>query len=146
MLLKPFIFLLINLIGAFMTKIEKKDFGFQLTFASNISPEEMAQWVDDSSKALSGQSGSFGVLIDMRDLAPLSAAAKEKMEEGQKLYKAKGMARSAVVVSQGILATQFKLIAQKTGIYDWERYIDASVVTNWENIAIDWLKNGKDPD
>ena len=51
-----------------------------------------------------------------------------------------------MVVNQGILATQFKLIAQKTGIYDFERYIDASSTPNWESKAIDWIKNGIDPD
>ncbi len=129
-----------------MTKIEKKGFGYQLTFSGFIPVEEMAQWVADSKNTLSSSSGSFGVLIDMRELSPLSNAAREKMEEGQKLYKAKGMQRSCVVVNQGILATQFKLIAQKTGIYDFERYIDASITPNWESKAIDWIKNGIDPD
>jgi hypothetical protein len=56
------------------------------------------------------------------------------------------MTRSAVILSQGFLATQFKMIARDTGIYEWERYIDTSSNPNWENVAIDWVVNGKDPD
>lgn len=78
-----------------MTKTEKKGFGYQLTFSGSIPVEEMAQWVADSKNTLSSSSGSFGVLIDMRELSPISNAAREKMEEGQKLYKAKGMQRLA---------------------------------------------------
>jgi hypothetical protein len=117
-----------------------------LTFAGSISPDEMAAWVEDSKNVLAGQTSKFGVLVAMRDLSPLTPSAKEKMQEGQILYKEKGMVRSAVVVSQGFLATQFKMIAQQTGIYEWERYIDSESNPNWEQVAIDWIKNGKDFD
>lgn len=56
------------------------------------------------------------------------------------------MQRSAVVLSNAILTLQFKRIAKETGIYEWERYIDASKNPNWEEIATDWLEKAIDPD
>ena len=129
-----------------MTNIEKKDYGFKLTFAGSISQDEMASWVSDSKNTLASQTSEFGILVDMRELSPLTPGAKDVMQTGQKLYKDKGMKRSAVIVSQGFISTQFKMIAQQTGIYEWERYIDASANSNWENIATNWITNGKDPD
>ncbi len=129
-----------------MTNIEKKEFGFIITFGGSISVDEMESWVNDSKQALTPQNSPFGVIVDMRELSPLSPGAKDKMQEGQILYKEKGMNRSAVIVSQGFLATQFRMIAQQTGIYEWERYIDSANNPNWEEIAIDWIKKGKDPD
>jgi hypothetical protein len=41
---------------------------------------------------------------------------------------------------------QFRRIGKETGIYEWERYIDASSVADWEKIGIDWLSKGIDPD
>lgn len=41
---------------------------------------------------------------------------------------------------------QFKRIAQETGIYQWECYIDEQSDPNWERTGIDWIKNGVDPD
>ena len=34
----------------------------------------------------------------------------------------------------------------ETGIYEWERYIDASKTPKWEEIGIEWLVNNIDPD
>ncbi len=129
-----------------MYKIDKKDYGYLLTFSGIIDNEEMKKWVEDSKKALMGAPSSFGVVVDMRDLKPLSDETKKTMESGQKLYKEKGMARSAVILSSAILTLQFKRIAQESGIYQWERYINASKVTDWEKKAVDWVKNEIDPD
>ncbi len=129
-----------------MYKIDKKEYGFQLLFADFIKADEMQQWVNDSEKALAGTSGKFGVLIDMRTLKPLLPDSQEFMQQGQKLYKQKGMVRSAVILDSAITAMQFKRIAKETGIYEWERYIDTSKTPNWEKVGIDWVKNGIDPD
>ena len=72
-----------------MYNIEKKTYGYKLTFDAIINAQEMQQWVDESKTALAGASGEFGVLIDMRGLKPLAADAQAIMQEGQKLYKEK---------------------------------------------------------
>jgi len=129
-----------------MYKIEKKDYGYNLVFSGTIDLNEMKEWVKESEKALVSAPSSFGVIVDMRDLKPLGSDVKAEMEKGQKLYKDKGMQRSAVILSSAILTVQFKNIAQKSGIYQWERYLNASKDPNWEKKAIDWIKNGVDPD
>jgi len=76
----------------------------------------------------------------------ITAEAEKEMQNGQKLYKKSGMERSAVILSSAVVTMQFKRIAQETGIYQWERYIDASKVANWEEVAKKWLVNAEDPD
>jgi len=125
-----------------MYNIEKKDYGFKLTFSGTVDASEMANWVKDAEKALVGQNGSFGVFVDMRELNPLTNEAKAEMEKGQKLFKEKGMQRSVVILNSAILTMQFKKIAQETGIYAWERYIDASNTPDWEAKGVAWIKNG----
>jgi hypothetical protein len=129
-----------------MYKIEKTDFGFKLTFGGNIKEDEMSQWVDESRKALIGSPLQFGVFVDMRTLKPLNPEAQKMMEEGQKLYKSKGMQRSVVIVESVTISMQFKRIAKQTGIYDWERYISAQESPNWENLGLRWIRNSIDPD
>lgn len=129
-----------------MYKIEKKDYGFKLTFGDLIQADEMRNWLEESQKALSNIPSKFGVFVDMRTLKPLSADAQKYMQEGQKLYKAKGMERSAVVLENPIISMQFKRTAKETGIYTWERYFNASAIVNWEQNAIDWIKKSIDPD
>jgi hypothetical protein len=129
-----------------MYKIEKKDFGFKLTFGDFMKAEEMTKWLEETKKALLGAPSGFGVFVDMRTLVPLPADAQGILQEGQKLYKQKGMTRSAVVLNSATITSQFKRLAQESGIYAWERYIDASKKADWETVGITWLKKGTDPD
>lgn len=129
-----------------MYKIEKKEFGYKISFADFIKADEMKNWLVDSEKTLATVSGKFSVFIDMRDLKPLLPDAQEYMQQGQKLYKQKGMVRSVVILNNAITTMQFKRIAKQTGIYEWERYIDASKNPDWERIGIAWIKDAIDPD
>ncbi|MFH2020302.1 MAG: hypothetical protein ABIJ34_02745 [archaeon] len=129
-----------------MYKIEKTDYGYKLIFGDFMQKEELEKWVSDSKSTLLKQTGKFSVLIDMRTLKPLPADAQPVMQEGQKLYKTKGMERSCVILANSIITLQFQRIAKETGIYAFERYIDASKNANWLDKALRWLKNAEDPD
>ncbi len=129
-----------------MYNIQKKNYGYKLTFADFINEDEMAAWLEESKSILQTSNNSFGVFVDMRALKPLSPDSQEYMQEGQKLFKQKGMVRSVVIMANPIIKMQFTRIAKETGIYEWERYIDVESTPNWEKVAIDWIENGIDPD
>jgi len=129
-----------------MYKIQKKNYGYHLTFGGFMREEEMEEWYKESVKALKDSPDEFGVFVDMRTLKPLPAESQPKAEEGQKLYQDSGMVRSVVILDDTVTTIQFKRIARKSGIYKWERYIDASSVDDWETIGIKWIKDGIDPD
>jgi hypothetical protein len=129
-----------------MYRIEKRDWGYFLTFSGVISETEMAQWLEESRRALVGVSAPFGVFVDMRSLVPLSRAAQVHMLEGQKDYRKLGMERSVVVLSSPVIAAQFRRIGGETGIGRWERYVDSTAVENWEEVGMNWLLKGIDPD
>ena len=129
-----------------MYAIEKKNYGFKLTFGGFIENDEMEKWRQESLKALEGFQGSFGVFVDMRTLKPMPPDSQQTMVLGQKLYKQAGMARSVVILDNPITTMQFKRLAKESGIYEWERYIDASARPNWEQLGINWLLTGADPD
>ena len=129
-----------------MYTIEKKDYGYKLTFGGFIIADEMKLWVDESKKVLAEEPSEFGVFIDMRTLKTLSGDSQELMQEGQRLYKGKGMIRSVVILDSSLVKMQLQRIAKETGIYEWERYIDASSITDWESAGINWISKGIDPD
>ena len=129
-----------------MYSIEKKPYGVKLIFGEFIQQPEMAEWVKESEQIIPTLSGGFGVFVDMRTLKPLPQDSQEEMEKGQKLYKQHGMVRSVVVLDNAVTTMQFKRIAKKTGIYEWERYIDASATPNWEKVGEDWIVKAEDPD
>ncbi len=130
-----------------MYKIERRPAGYLLTFSGIIDEDEMLHWYNDSKATLATEtSNSFGVIINMKDLQPLKAASKNTMIEGQKLYKEKGMKRSAVILNSQEVCMQFKNLAIMSGIYATERYIDASSEPNSIDKAINWVKDAIDPD
>jgi hypothetical protein len=130
-----------------MYNIERRSSGYILTFSGLINPDEMQRWCDDSKRNLMTESSSsFGVIIDMKNLQPLSSESQALMIDGQKLYKEKGMKRSAVILNNEKVCTQFKNLAIQSGIYSTERYIDASSNNNPVDTAISWVKDSIDPD
>ena len=126
--------------------IEKKYYGFHLTFGGKLSAEEMTAWLEESREALQGCKRGFGVFVDMRELELNSPDVQSIFEAGQRYYKDMGMARSVVILRNPTLAIQFKRIALQSDIYDYERYVDASLNENWEEIGLKWVIEGIDPD
>jgi hypothetical protein len=129
-----------------MHKIEKKTWGLELTFADVVAKQEMQTWLEESKVVLKTLQPGFGVFVDMRTLKPIAADTQAVMQEGQKLFKAQGMARSVVILAGSIVTLQFKRIAKETGIYEWERYVDSSVVPTWQEKGIAWVRDKIDPD
>ncbi len=129
-----------------MYKIEKKGYGIKITFDGFMTAEEMSQWLAESRKVVPTLGSKFSVFVDMRTLKPLPAEGQTVMQEGQKLYKQSGMQRSAVILNNKVMTMQFQRIAKETGIYEWERYIDASANPNWEQDGENWLTRAVDPD
>lgn len=129
-----------------MYRIEKKGWGYRLTFGGSIVAEEMAQWLEESRKILADQEEGFFVFVDMRTIIPLSRDSQIYIRDGQRLYRQRGMIRSVVIVSSPVVAAQFRRIAGETGIHKWERYIDASSTPDWEELGLGWLFNEVDPE
>jgi len=130
-----------------MYKIENRTSGYILTFAGVMNQPEMQIWYNESKAQLDLETQtSFGVIIDMRNLAPLSVESQNIMIAGQQLYKDKGMNRSAVLLADAIICLQFVKLAKKSGIYATERYIDVTKHRNPIDIAINWVKDALDPD
>lgn len=129
-----------------MYSIVQTPYGIRLTFGGFMENAEMQQWAEESVPVLAGQKKGFGVFVDMRTLKPLPADSKATMERTQALYKQKGMARSVVILNSPTVTIQFKRIAHESGIYEWERYIDASSSADWEEQGVAWVRDAKDPD
>ena len=128
-----------------MIKIEKRPYGYKIFFSGIISSLEVENWLTESSKILEKSPEKFSVFVDMQEMEILPVICQGNMYEGQKLYRKMGMERSVVIVRDRLTAMQFRLIAQKTGIYDYERYINASVNPIWGKEALDWLINSVEP-
>lgn len=129
-----------------MWNISRQSFGFVLTFDGSLGADELRQWQAQSRAELkTPPSGTWGVVVDMRTLQPLSAEAQAVMVQGQQLYRAAGMKRSAVVLNDPVATMQFRRLARESGIDAWERYINAGTTTNWQTVAKRWVVEAAEP-
>ena len=128
-----------------MYKIDKTDLGFNLTFAGDMTKDEIEKWYTESEQALIGQQSPFGVIIDMRTLAPLPVEAQEVMVRGQSMYRSRGMERSCVILDDAITTIQFMRLARKSGIFKYERYTNASEHRDWLARARNWVRHAIAP-
>jgi hypothetical protein len=129
-----------------MYTLEKAPFGFKITIAGHATSAEATRILDESRRVLKNCDKPFGVLVDIRTLKPMADDVQKIVDETQRLYRAEGLRRSAVVLASAIMTLQFMRIARDTGVYTYERYIDASKDANWEPVALAWIINGVDPD
>lgn len=128
-----------------MYNIAKSDLGFHLTFGGEMTKTELDKWYEESEQALQGPQAPFGVIIDMRTLAPLPIEAQQVMIRGQSMYRRRGMQRSCVILNDAITTIQFMRLAKQSGIFKHERYIDASAHRDWMREAQKWVKDAVPP-
>lgn len=130
-----------------MYKIDKRPSGYVLTFSGNIGPEEMQEWVEESQSVLQNETrSSFGVIVNMTNMEPMSIETSRILVGGQQLYKDKGMVRSAVILDDQELYFKLKNTAIQSGIFKNEKYILASEHSNPVDIAIKWVNDAIDPE
>jgi len=129
-----------------MYKIERTDIGFKLTFGGKVTKADMQPWFEESKMALNMCRKPFGVIVDMRSLELLPPEVQAEIVKGQMLYRDSGLQRSAVILNDPILTIQFMRLAKKSGIYKYERFIDASSDPLWKQRAEAWVRSGIDPD
>jgi hypothetical protein len=129
-----------------MYRIETAPFGFRITIGDRVSLEEATEQLIESRTLLRVCTKPFGVLVDIRTLQPLADDVQAVIDETQRLYRRSGLERSAVVLASAIMTIQFMRIAKDTGVYAHERYVDASKSPRWEQLALDWIVRGIDPD
>lgn len=129
-----------------MITVDTVDFGICITLKGFVNSSEAMMSLDNLRAAADRLTPPFYVLVDMRELKPLSPETQEKISEGQRYLKQRGMERAALILSSTILAIQFKRLGKQSGVYKYERYIDASSHPDWKRIALDWLQKEIDPD
>ena len=127
-------------------KIEKKSYGFRLTFDGMLDPENAEKYTEELLAALATWTGSVGVMIDLTKAKPMPPESQKIVAAGYKAVLMKGLTRAVSVVPSGLMRMQMMRLAKENGTYDKARYIDSSTCPQWESVALNWIVLGIDPD
>ena len=129
-----------------MLKSERTSYGFRFYFISPITPQETRIWTDGIAAELADRQESFHVFADFRKCELFPAECKPILEEAQTCCREHGMVRSVVVLNDEITAMQLRIVARKTGILKWERYVSCEDNSAWEDQALSWILNATEPE
>jgi hypothetical protein len=129
-----------------MYRIDETDYGFKLTFGDTIDKEAMTRWYTAVMSVINSQTGSFGMMVDMRRLKPVSAEIEDYLQKVKDSARRKGMVRSVVILSDAVTMMCLRRNAKRNKTYRYERYINANIEPGWEQVGREWLLNEVDPD
>ena len=126
--------------------IEKKAFGIMLSFEGMMDEETAKKFAEDFMKILDSFVGSISLLINLINGKPMPAESQAAVNDCYKAVIQRGLIRSANIVPSPLMKLQMIRRAKEFGTYDKARYIDSSANPNWEQIALEWIEKGIDPD
>jgi hypothetical protein len=129
-----------------MYKIERKHYGLHVTMGGLYSPDEISIYVKEKERLIAEIDGHFSLLIDLRSAIPPDHADETLLQESQAKLKSWGLQRMAIIVKSPIVGTQARQIAISAAVKEQTRIINASKVPDWEEVALDWILYGKEPD
>ncbi|MFL5352856.1 hypothetical protein [Archangium sp.] len=123
------------------------DYGFRVHAPGYITPAEARAWFEDLKARVQALEGKpFGMMVDSRTQKANPPDTQELIKESMVWLRSHGMVRSVVVLDSTVALIQILRLAKATGVYAYERYMDALKDPEWEAKAVGWIRDGIDPD
>ncbi len=123
------------------------DYGFRVHAPGYITPAEARAWFEDlRARVLALQGKPFGMMVDSRTQKANPPDTQELIKEAMVWLRGHGMERTVVVLDSTVALIQILRLAKASGVYAYERYMDALKDPDWETKALDWIIRAIDPD
>ncbi len=125
----------------------KTRYGFRINAPGFVTLPEARAWFEDLRRLVwESDRKTFGLLVDIRGQRANPPETQNVIKEAMVWMREAGLERSAVVLDSPVAKFQTTRLAKTSGVYAWERYLDASKDLDWERRAVDWIMHGIDPD
>jgi len=128
-----------------MIRLEKTPYGLRTTAPGFLTVQETQAWLAEIKVLSAEMRGPFTMLVDIRGQPAQAPAVTALIQEAMVWLKTHGMQRSAVVLDNPLSHMQITRLARSTGVFAQERYLDASNDPAWEQKALAWLTEGREP-
>ena len=129
-----------------MITLRPTPYGLAMTAPGFLTVEETRAWFEELKAQATAIGQPFGLLVDIRGQKGQSPEVNAIIQDAMTWLKTHGLRRSCVVLDSALARMQVTRLARQSGVYAWERYLDASAEPDWEATAVAWIRDGKDPD
>lgn len=128
-----------------MYTIERKYYGLRITMGNQYAPDEIERYVKEKEEALREFEGGYSLLVDLRTAIPPNQEEAEFLRKSQAKMDA-GLIRQAWVIHSPVVRQRANQLVVTGPIKDRTRIIDSSASEDWEEIAMNWILYGTEPD
>lgn len=116
-----------------------------IVFSDSVSAVEMESWFAELKRILVGAPEGFGLIIDLRKLESLPKNTTKIVDEALEYCERLGLCRTAVILDGSSKSASGQLDAQRIFESVRNRIVDAAAHPNWTDIAIRWVRDGREP-
>lgn len=128
-----------------MHKIETTSYGCRISAWGAMDVPDVERLKCDILSALSDQTRPFSLIIDIRNLIPVSPEALDGMAGIEAMCREMSIIRAALIFSSPVIREQAKRVSHAAKTMGINRLIDASRLEDWEEQALAWVKHGVEP-
>ena len=128
-----------------MTSVEEASWGVRASIAGTPSRQDLSKMLDDLRRALPAVRPPFGVILDMSAAGAVNPELRDLFLHALRFMTSRGMARIAVGVPGGLLASQLKRLCAEAGIAQGLRCLDGND-PGWKLVAEQWAVSGREPE
>jgi hypothetical protein len=128
-----------------MYKIEKKSYGFHITFSGLMSETEAVQFKSEVMSILPSLKQPWSSVIDLRTWIPAEPEVLILLRQVEQLSRNHSLLRRAIIANSPVIRVQAAQLSFSSEKNKLERFIDASKVDDWEERAIGWAAHGIEP-
>ncbi|MCB1144087.1 MAG: methyl-accepting chemotaxis protein [Leptospiraceae bacterium] len=129
-----------------MYTIELTNFGFRIILSGSLTPDELDRWISDSEARVKENTlQNFHVFLDLKEISNLDESLIKHIERFQRVFRSKGMIRSAIIVNSFQNKKILQKIFKKSQFAKFNRIIDSNKNPYWEEGALNWLIREIDP-
>ncbi|MCP4705375.1 MAG: hypothetical protein GY865_12285 [candidate division Zixibacteria bacterium] len=129
-----------------MYKVDKTEYGFRVAIMGDFNEDEMNQFQCEVESFRSELPEIFSGFIDARKVIAFDKDSKKSLKILEESFKKMGCQRYAVILQSPVLSAQVRQIAFESENDEGERQINSLKYENWEQLGLDWVINGIDPD
>ncbi len=129
-----------------MYKIEKKEYGLYVVMGGLLTVLEVKRYVEEKEAILSKFDGPYSMMVDIRTVVAPHDEMFHFLKKSQEKMKSDNLQRMSIIVDSPVVYGIAKQLGFESGIHSCTRVINSLNIANWEEISLDWVIRGIEPD
>lgn len=129
-----------------MHEVKETEYGLYVEVTGLVSLDQSIVIMAEMRQIFESRETGICVFANLQKMDLLTEETQAVLLKIQRHCVNSGVKRVAVILGNATVAHQFKRLSLESGIYDYERYLDASSDPDWETKGLKWITEGIDPD